>query len=321
MISVVITTRDRRALLAQSLGSVLAQDWTDLEVVVVDDAGTDDTLAWLGAQPDDRVRAVRLAERGGFGEARNTGLELARGEFVLFLDDDDLLLPQALRRLATALAEHPSAVAATGVELAFDGVDHEDRWLNCVRPRRRMLRPVWPDVLAGLWITGAGRTLFRTSTLRQAGGWNPAVLLGEDDELWLRLAPHGRVLLLPDDVLLYRDHTNRRPTADALAGERDFRHRFVARAGGRSRRLLRAWEHVTAAGQAMAADRAGRAARCYAAALCRAPELLLSPLSRPALLPALGSALAAWLCSAAGRVWRLRRAVSHSPGRHRDPPA
>ncbi|RKT54188.1 glycosyltransferase family 2 protein [Saccharothrix australiensis] len=291
MTSVVITTRDRRELLAESLASVLAQDWPELEVVVVDDAGSDDTPEWLGARADDRVRVVRLPERGGFGVARNAGLALARGEFVLFLDDDDLLLPQALRRLATALAGQPAAVAATEVELAFDGAE---RWLNCVRPRRRLLRAVWPDVLAGLWITGAGRTLFRVGALRRVGGWDEGVRLGEDDELWLRLVPHGRVLVLPDDVLLYRDHTDRRPSSAALAAERDFRRRFAAGAGGRAHRLLRAWEHVTAAGQALAGERAGRAALRYAAVLCCAPELLLSPLSRPALLPALGTALTAW---------------------------
>jgi len=290
LVTVVITTHDRRELLAESLASVLAQDWPRLEVVVVDDAGRDGTWAWLEQCADPRVKPLRLTTNTGFPGARNAGLAAARGELVLFLDDDDLLLPTAVHRLAAALARALQATAATGVELGFDGAE---RWLNCIRPRRPLVRDVWPDVLAGLWITGAGRTLFRTDVLRRAGGWDESVRFGEDDELWLRLAPRGPVAVVPDDVLLYRSHTNRARPPDAKRTERAFRRRFVDGApvvrGRRGRRLLHAWEHIDDAGTALAADRPGWAAVRYAAALVHASELLASPFSRLALLPALAA--------------------------------
>lgn len=131
-----------------------------------------------------------------------------------------MLVERALRRLAAVLARVPRATAATGVELGFSG---DERWLNCVRPRRPLVRDVWPDVLAGLWITGAGRSLFRTDVLRRAGSWDESVCFGEDDELWLRLAPRGPVAVVTDDVLLYRDHTNRPRPPAARRTERAFR--------------------------------------------------------------------------------------------------
>ena len=103
LVTVVITTHDRHELLAESLASVLAQDWPRLEVVVVDDASRDSTWAWLEQCADPRVKPLRLNVNTGFPGARNAGLAAARGELVLFLDDDDLLLPTAVRRLAAVL--------------------------------------------------------------------------------------------------------------------------------------------------------------------------------------------------------------------------
>ena len=173
---------------------------------------------------------MRLSRNSGFPVARSVGLAMASGEFVLFLDDDDVLLPSAIDHLARALFAHPEAVAATGAELGFD---EDGQWLNCVRPRARSVRHVWPDVLAGLWVTGAGRTLFRKDALEDVGGWDETLDFGEDDELWLRLARRGRAVLVPDDVLFYRFHTERARPTWADQHERAVRVRFASASPGR----------------------------------------------------------------------------------------
>ena len=92
LVSVVIPTRNRLSLLKQSVASVMVQTLSRSEVVVVDDASTDGTAEWLLAQPTERLTAIILEKNVERGAARNLGLEKSQAPFVLFLDDDDLLL-------------------------------------------------------------------------------------------------------------------------------------------------------------------------------------------------------------------------------------
>ena len=101
--SVVIATHNRRHLLARAIISALAQDIGAPEVVVVDDASSDGTARYVTtAFPD--VRFHRMEHQGGPGPCRNTGIELATGQWVVILDDDDELRPDALRTIATRLS-------------------------------------------------------------------------------------------------------------------------------------------------------------------------------------------------------------------------
>src|SRR5437879_843479 len=111
VVTVVIPTRNRLPLLQESVANVRAQTFTDWELIVVDDASEDGTWSWLSSLADSRIRVIRLARHSERSAARNRGLVEARGEFVLFLDDDDRLYPRALERLADALARHSDAVA------------------------------------------------------------------------------------------------------------------------------------------------------------------------------------------------------------------
>src|SRR5436305_3294544 len=93
--AVVIPTRNRRKDLERTIRSVQSQTLTDWELVVVDDASTDDTAQFLDDLADPRVRVERLPEPSERSDARNRGLALGRSPGVLFLDDDDALLPAA----------------------------------------------------------------------------------------------------------------------------------------------------------------------------------------------------------------------------------
>lgn len=108
-VSVVTTTFDRCEEVQQAIDSVLAQDWPAVEMVVVDDASRDDTVAVLRARYGARIRLVPLAENGGISVARNAGIAAATGEFVHFLDSDDRLLPGCLSLKVAAFAARPQA--------------------------------------------------------------------------------------------------------------------------------------------------------------------------------------------------------------------
>ncbi len=101
-VTVIIPTFNRAHFLAQAIASVLAQTFSDFEVIVVDDGSTDDTAVVATAFQDDRVVYVRQ-QNAGRSAARNRGLALARGEFIAFLDDDDLYLPHKLQEQVSFL--------------------------------------------------------------------------------------------------------------------------------------------------------------------------------------------------------------------------
>src|SRR5436305_4220556 len=107
VLTVVIPTRDRLALLREAVASVQAQESSSWGLIVVDDASSDGTAAWVDGVGDPRVSCIRLDERLERSAARNRGLAAAAGSAVLFLDDDDRLRPSALRRLSHALDRAP----------------------------------------------------------------------------------------------------------------------------------------------------------------------------------------------------------------------
>jgi glycosyltransferase involved in cell wall biosynthesis len=110
--TVVIPTCNRAALVGRAVRSVLAQSFQDFEIVVADDASTDDTPEVIAAFGDSRIRYLRREVNGGSSATRNTGLRAARGELISFLDDDDEYHPEFLERMRAAFA-------AAGPEVRF----------------------------------------------------------------------------------------------------------------------------------------------------------------------------------------------------------
>jgi len=104
-VSVIIPTYNRAALVGEALASVQAQSFRDFEVLVVDDGSTDATPEVLAAWRE--VRVLRHPRRRGVSAARNTGVAFARGEWLAFLDSDDLWLPAKLARQMAYLAGRP----------------------------------------------------------------------------------------------------------------------------------------------------------------------------------------------------------------------
>lgn len=283
LVSIVIPTRNRRQLLPETIATVLAQRFTSWELIVVDDGSLDDTPSYLQSITDPRVRSIRLEISEGASGARNAGLAFARGEFCMFLDDDDLLRGDALGILCAALIAQPAALAASGACRLF----HEDGDSSRVyRPARASVRRIWREVLFGWW-SNSGQNLFRTSVVREIGGFDVTLRAAEDRQLWLDVARRGVVCLVPDVVLEYRQHPHQMPKGDDVERARQLVwSRFVEslpaghRAEGRRIRCA-----ATLAAQAEAARARGAflmATTRQVRALLAAPQLLLSPLlARP----------------------------------------
>lgn len=235
---IVIPTRNRRHALERAIQSVCSQSLAEWELVVVDDASTDETADFLGHLDDPRIQVKRLSEHEERSAARNHGLELVSASAVLFLDDDDELLSGALAVLTEALERHPSACAAVGAVVhEADGTRRRAAF-----PNRAHLLDVRLELLAG-WVGLGGQSLMRTHIVRNLGGWREGLSVAEDQELWLRLCGCGPVALVPEAVLLHRPHglegdapggreVERQVVADHLSADttRAMRPRRAARA-------------------------------------------------------------------------------------------
>jgi glycosyltransferase involved in cell wall biosynthesis len=186
LVSVIMAAYNAEAHLREALESVVAQDWSPFEVVVVDDGSEDSTGEIIRSFPD--VRCIRQ-ENQGPSAARNAALAAARGDFVAVFDSDDLLPKSRLRIQATYLVEHPETSAVLG----------RQEWMN--PPAWLERDPVYGD-LDGIPVGGAA--MFRTDVLRELGGYDTSFVHGEDTDLLIRMRERGIEYVVLPEVVLYR---------------------------------------------------------------------------------------------------------------------
>ncbi len=200
LVSVVIPSHNYAHYVSDAIESVLAQTYAPVEIVVVDDGSTDDTPVVL-ARFGDRIRTQRLPGRG-VAEARNTGLRACLGDLIVFLDADDLLLPDGIATLVAAFERHPDVDVVHG------------QWYHC-NIRTGGVQLVGKPEMAGDAVAplahgnlGAIHAIMtRRRALEEAGGFDPAVSYTADWDLWFGLALRGfRFGYVPRPVAVYRVH-------------------------------------------------------------------------------------------------------------------
>jgi teichuronic acid biosynthesis glycosyltransferase TuaG len=190
--SVVIPTYNRAQILEKAVSSVLTQSYTDFEVIVIDNGSTDHTKEIIDGikNKDSRVTYFWQENSGSPAGSRNTGICHAQGEWLAFLDSDDLFHPQKLERVNQYLRHHPDLVAiAHGAEVKQGSKIIEIRGIKKgLRPQ-----PTFDTLLLqGNFLTTSA-TLIRRNILEKSGGFNPCkeFAMVEDYDLWLRLARLG----------------------------------------------------------------------------------------------------------------------------------
>jgi glycosyltransferase involved in cell wall biosynthesis len=210
-VSVIIATRNRWKVLAtHGLPSALTQRDVDLEVIVVDDASTDDTRLRLLEIEDRRLKVLSHSVNRKLPAARNTGIQAAQGTWLAFLDDDDLWSPHKLR-LQIDAAERAQAPWVYGAAVI---VDVEKRVLG----RDPLPEPGdLPSLLQqGNFVPGGGsNVVVRASMVDRVGGFDEELLFFEDWELWLRLADASLPAVCRDFVMARVEHPNNMVLRDA----------------------------------------------------------------------------------------------------------
>jgi glycosyltransferase involved in cell wall biosynthesis len=198
LVSVVVPVYNAEEFLGDALDSVFAQDYEPVEVVVVDDGSTDASGAIAEAYPG--VRYIRQ-ENQGPAAARNVGIAVARGEFVSFVDADDVVLPNKLTVQVGYLLEHPEVEATMARQV----------WIT--PPPNAVPDRVWGD-LDGIPVLSL---VVRRETLVRIGAFDPTLRGPEDTDLLIRLREAGhRFVVLPEVVMRRRYHG-----ANLVAGNRE----------------------------------------------------------------------------------------------------
>jgi glycosyltransferase involved in cell wall biosynthesis len=193
-VSVVIPTYERVSTIARAIDSVMAQSFSDFELIVVDDGSTDATAELIGR---DYPEALFLwQDNRGVSAARNAGVSLASGEWIAFLDSDDAWLPEKLERQLSALANEPELLLSHTDEIWI----RNDRFVN--KPKEysksggRIYRQCLP--LCGICPSSV---LIRRDLFDEIGGFDETFPVCEDYDLWLRITAREPVHYL-DEALV-----------------------------------------------------------------------------------------------------------------------
>jgi len=176
------------------------------EVIVVDDGSTDDTIAIVRANRDPRLRLMQN-DAGGVSAARNFGARNAHGDWLVFLDADDRLRPDAVATLLAAAEGAPHAVLVYG---DYNTIDSAGRTLgrrNLLKGRQKPSGNVLERLASGNFIVNGGIMLIRTESFRATGGFDVSLRYCEDWHCWCRLAATGEFAYVPKLLLDYRLHT------------------------------------------------------------------------------------------------------------------
>lgn len=261
LVSVVIPTRGRPALLGRAIDSALRQTVAGLEVVVVVDGPDPETAAALERVTDARVRVIQNETSLGGGQARNLGVRAARAPWVAFLDDDDEWLPRKLERQLALAQRHPEAIVSC--RLIARSPLGDSVW------PRRLPRPGQPigDYLFVRSGAFQGEALVQTSTLLAPAAllarvpFDPSIKRHQDWDWLLRATEAGGVQVLMDEAPLAVWHIE--DDRDSVSRRDDWRFslEWIGRHRGRISRAAYASFIATQVGPQAACDRSPGALR------------------------------------------------------------
>lgn len=205
-VSVVMPVYNGVRFVAKAIDSVLAQDFEDWELIVINDGSTDGTADVLADFTDMRIHVISQAN-GGEAVARNRGLDEAHGEYVGFLDADDLYLPNALCDMSAFLDAHSEADALFSDGYFCDEGGSTLGSLSDIRPgpyTGNILEPLVldPTVIAGIICTLSRRKVITDSGVR----FDPSLVIGPDWDFWIHLSRAARFGYLNRPTCMYRVH-------------------------------------------------------------------------------------------------------------------
>lgn len=209
LISVVLPTHNRVEFLEKAINSILMQTAKNFELIIVDDASTDQTAELLDKfiKIDARIRVIKNKVALGGGGARNVGIFASKGEWIAFLDDDDEWVESKLSLQLEKVNLSPSAVACS--------CHYEHHYpFGLVRKFAIPERVALNDLYYGNILGGASMCLCSRNTLLKINGFDAKLKSGQDWDLWIRLRAEGEVVACDTTLVRYLAHNGLRISND-----------------------------------------------------------------------------------------------------------
>ncbi len=212
LVTVIIPTYNRAQMVKRAIDSVLEQSYTHWELLVIDDASTDETAEVVQSMTDGRIHYLRHDTNRGGSAARNTGLAQAQGAYIAFLDSDDAWLPTKLEKQVACFERLPAAVGLvyTGaLVVRDDGVQDEQRPIHRGNLFRQLL-------LENVVVGSGSAVMIKRAVLEQVPTFDETLPARQDLDFWVRVARHY-LMDFVDEVLLviYASKTSDRITTNA----------------------------------------------------------------------------------------------------------
>ncbi|MBN3895829.1 MAG: glycosyltransferase [Nostoc sp. NOS(2021)] len=203
IISVIIPAYNSEKTIKETIQSVLNQNFTDFELIVINDGSQDSTLEVVTQIQDPRIKVFSYSNAGG-NVSRNRGLDRAGGEFVSFLDADDLWTPDKLQSQLKALQENVTA------KVAYSWTDYIDENSEIVLSGKRINvnENVYEKLLLNNFLENGSNPLICRKALITLGGFDESLSAAQDWDMWLRLASKFDFICVPSVQILYRISAN-----------------------------------------------------------------------------------------------------------------
>ncbi len=206
LVSVMMPAYNAERYIGQAIESVVQQTYPHWELIIVDDGSTDGTAAVVSGWQDERIRLIQQ-ENAGEAAARNTALRHMRGEFVAFLDADDVYLPDHLEATTAFLTNHPQR---DGVYTDGYHIDQYGRWLKTLSSRRRGPFEGWlfEELVRASDVFGPPLCLLlrRSLILERRLSYDTRIVIGPDWDFNTRFAEYASFGYLDRQTCLYRVH-------------------------------------------------------------------------------------------------------------------
>ena len=206
-VSICIPTYNYGHLIADAMKSVLLQEYEDYELIICDNASTDDTQKVIMSFNDSRIRYIKNSRNLGFTQNLNMGLELARGKYIVYLCADDYWLPGLLEKEVKILDDHPNVVMVhTGYKSVYriEGQDiiRKDAilWPRGIYDGKEMFKYFFNNYATFVW------PMVRLAVAKRLGGFDIRMTMAPESHMWLRLALEGNVAYIAEPLYAFRYH-------------------------------------------------------------------------------------------------------------------
>lgn len=215
LVSVIIPTYNRSAMLVRAIESVMNQTYRNFECIIVNDASTDDTDQILRKIKAERFQYFTHLKNRHVSAARNTGIGCARGDLIAFLDDDDIWNPGKLEKQVALIQ---SLDTEFGMVYCWLDIFKENKVIGEIHSRLR--GNIFEQTLVRQPIGNSSTLLLRSTILKKVGGFDEKLIRGNDDDFIRRVCLHYKVDFVSEALVRYNVGHIRRITSDSLAGIR-----------------------------------------------------------------------------------------------------